>query len=397
MEPRFGADFSGVRVHTGGEAVQMNQELGAQAFTHGSDVYFGAGKSPGNNELTAHELTHVVQQTGVVQRQNKKSQNPTVPILEGVAPKNKVLSHLQSFEGTAGHDSSIYRKEILQFQRGNSADKIAASQQQVLESPKSVDIQQRANSSKIMRDCGCGGGTTPSPPTPTSTPLTFSSQSFNAGTGGAITATPQAGSVSIRSAAYSTSGQVKASGGTDVQAQDWEAGFIQTLKSTTRAAHYVGSPNQKTLSIVVATPIRDGNPAQNTSVPWYDSLNPSAKKAFTKTNSSVNVSLWDRPGTGAAWDTPDGQGKLDHYDGKDVFTAWMIVRQKTSPNTIQYMNWTSWEVDFSTSFNYASTGAKTVNNVTGQTANTGSGAGQGSDTPILSGPFPNSSARSVWS
>jgi hypothetical protein len=66
MEPRFGADFSGVRVHTGGEAVQMNQELGAQAFTHGSDVYFGAGKEPGNNELTAHELTHVVQQMGVV-------------------------------------------------------------------------------------------------------------------------------------------------------------------------------------------------------------------------------------------------------------------------------------------------------------------------------------------
>jgi hypothetical protein len=64
MEPRFGADFSGVRVHTGGEAVQMNRELGAQAFTHGSDVYFGAGKSPGNNELTAHELTHVVQQSG---------------------------------------------------------------------------------------------------------------------------------------------------------------------------------------------------------------------------------------------------------------------------------------------------------------------------------------------
>ena len=68
MEPRFGADFSSVRVHTGGEAVQMNRELGAQAFTHGSDVYFGAGKEPGNNELTAHELTHVVQQTGVVQR-----------------------------------------------------------------------------------------------------------------------------------------------------------------------------------------------------------------------------------------------------------------------------------------------------------------------------------------
>jgi len=75
MEPRFGADFSSVRVHTGSEAVQMNRELGAQAFTHGSDVYFGAGKSPGNNELTAHELTHVVQQNGGGLRQKPNNVN----------------------------------------------------------------------------------------------------------------------------------------------------------------------------------------------------------------------------------------------------------------------------------------------------------------------------------
>ena len=68
MEPRFGADFSNVKVHTDGKAVQMARNVGAQAFAYGSDVYFGAGKSPGNNELTAHELTHVVQQTGGVQR-----------------------------------------------------------------------------------------------------------------------------------------------------------------------------------------------------------------------------------------------------------------------------------------------------------------------------------------
>jgi Domain of unknown function (DUF4157) len=64
MEPRFGADFSGVRVHTGEESVQMSRAIGAQAFTHGSDVYYGEGKAPGNDALTAHELTHVVQQTG---------------------------------------------------------------------------------------------------------------------------------------------------------------------------------------------------------------------------------------------------------------------------------------------------------------------------------------------
>jgi ABC-type phosphate/phosphonate transport system substrate-binding protein len=74
MEPRIGADFGSVRVHTGSEAVQMNRELNAQAFTNGSDIYFGAGKySPSSSDgkrLLAHELTHVVQQTGGVQRQN---------------------------------------------------------------------------------------------------------------------------------------------------------------------------------------------------------------------------------------------------------------------------------------------------------------------------------------
>jgi len=71
MEARFGADLSQVRVHTGSEAVEMNKELNAQAFTHGKDIYFGSGRyNPGSSEgkhLLAHELTHVLQQTGAVQ------------------------------------------------------------------------------------------------------------------------------------------------------------------------------------------------------------------------------------------------------------------------------------------------------------------------------------------
>ncbi len=68
LENAFGTDFSGVNIHTDAESVQMNKELGAQAFTHGEDVYFNAGKyRPENSEgkrLLAHELTHVVQQKG---------------------------------------------------------------------------------------------------------------------------------------------------------------------------------------------------------------------------------------------------------------------------------------------------------------------------------------------
>ncbi|AFZ26697.1 hypothetical protein Cylst_4627 [Cylindrospermum stagnale PCC 7417] len=80
MESGFGADFNQVRVHTDTTAVQMNKELGAQAFTHGHDVYFGAGKAPGKNELTAHELTHVVQQGGAVQRKLSASQDKSLLI-----------------------------------------------------------------------------------------------------------------------------------------------------------------------------------------------------------------------------------------------------------------------------------------------------------------------------
>lgn len=71
MEPRFGVDFSQVRVHTGSEAARMNRDVGAQAFTHGSDIYYGTGSDPGNLQLTAHELTHVVQQTGGAPLQKK--------------------------------------------------------------------------------------------------------------------------------------------------------------------------------------------------------------------------------------------------------------------------------------------------------------------------------------
>lgn len=66
MESGFGADFSGVRVHNDSNAVQMNRELGSQAFTNGNDIYFNEGKynptSESGKHLLAHELTHTVQQ-----------------------------------------------------------------------------------------------------------------------------------------------------------------------------------------------------------------------------------------------------------------------------------------------------------------------------------------------
>lgn len=66
MEPRFGVDFSGVRVHAGDDAARLNRMIGAQAVTYGRDVYLGEGQSElesdAGRKLLAHELTHTIQQ-----------------------------------------------------------------------------------------------------------------------------------------------------------------------------------------------------------------------------------------------------------------------------------------------------------------------------------------------
>ena len=60
MEDRLGADFSDVRLHTGAAAQRSAAEIGARAYTSGSDVVIGAGGT--DKHTLAHELTHVIQQ-----------------------------------------------------------------------------------------------------------------------------------------------------------------------------------------------------------------------------------------------------------------------------------------------------------------------------------------------
>lgn len=68
MGQRFGHDFSQVRVHTDFAAKQSAQDINAHAYTVGHNIVFGAGgfapESHEGRKLIAHELTHVVQQTG---------------------------------------------------------------------------------------------------------------------------------------------------------------------------------------------------------------------------------------------------------------------------------------------------------------------------------------------
>ena len=68
FEPRFGHDFSAVRVHSDGEAATSAQMVNASAYTVGAHVVFNSGEfapsTMSGRRILAHELTHVLQQRG---------------------------------------------------------------------------------------------------------------------------------------------------------------------------------------------------------------------------------------------------------------------------------------------------------------------------------------------
>ncbi len=67
-EPRFGYNFSNVKVHTDSVAAKSAQSINALAYTTGNNIVFNSGQYDYNNDngkkLLGHELTHVVQQNG---------------------------------------------------------------------------------------------------------------------------------------------------------------------------------------------------------------------------------------------------------------------------------------------------------------------------------------------
>ncbi len=135
FEPRFGADFSQVRVHTDSRAARTASSINANAFTVGPDIAFASGQySPHSGEgqhLLAHELTHVVQQgsAGIreIHRDPAPAQPPApdvvVPLFnpEGVVQQLLYLLQLDDFGGVEQEIDDDAEAEVIdaqqQFQR----------------------------------------------------------------------------------------------------------------------------------------------------------------------------------------------------------------------------------------------------------------------------------------
>lgn len=84
FEPRFGYDFSQVRVHTDARAAKSARVINAKAFTKGTDVVFSAGQySPDTvtgKRILTHELTHVVQQRNKSFMSIQRGDDESLPI-----------------------------------------------------------------------------------------------------------------------------------------------------------------------------------------------------------------------------------------------------------------------------------------------------------------------------
>lgn len=114
FKPRFGYDFSRVRVHSGAAAEQSARDVNAYAYTVGHDIVFGTGMfSPGTPQgrwLLAHELAHVVQQSAGVATEK-------TPGLEGSDPLEAQADAAATAVIQGGHASALDRsgKRLQQF------------------------------------------------------------------------------------------------------------------------------------------------------------------------------------------------------------------------------------------------------------------------------------------
>jgi hypothetical protein len=126
MEGRFGHDFSQVRVHSDAAAAQSARDVNATAYTVGSSIVFGAGRytpdtQPGRR-LLAHELTHVVQQSGaapgVIQREveRRPAENATAKGT-GVSSPSEVLDAIAAVGAKHVDTAKKYGTAFANLQR----------------------------------------------------------------------------------------------------------------------------------------------------------------------------------------------------------------------------------------------------------------------------------------
>lgn len=142
MESALGADFGGVRVHTGGDAAASAKAVQARAYTVGTDVVFDSGEyDPGSEagkRTLAHELTHVVQQSdgdvaGTDTGTGVKVSDPADPFERAAeASADAVIGGAAAGSATAGAATGIQREAAPEEEELQALQREAAPEEEEL-------------------------------------------------------------------------------------------------------------------------------------------------------------------------------------------------------------------------------------------------------------------------
>jgi len=289
FEPRFGHDFSNVRLHTDSVAAKSAQSINALAYTTGNNIVFNNGQytpeTPSGQRLLAHELTHVVQQGAAaeaktIQRDinNGVNQLPgggaqqtgTDPQCEGFSPIAKVTKKDKGTTTVLGLMSDVFDVFNAGAGKVTTVGCVANASNTVGEITFLAAPGAAWQTTAKLQDCTDPAPTAKSPPLP------------------------------------------------------WRVVFIQTVESATYGAKY---GNNKFTSVKSA-----GRDALNSNVaaPWYDAPNGPFGSQLYPTVPQIN----DTPHTAFPIVHPnDAKAFLQSVCMQGKFNIWLIVHHKDVPPT----------------------------------------------------------------
>jgi pentapeptide MXKDX repeat protein len=147
MAPRFGRDFSQVRVHQDARAAASAEAVGAQAYTVGRNIVFGEGRyapqSSAGKELLAHELTHVVQQSaagsGEIRALDVESSGERLERQAESVSRGILLDHVSTSSANT-IPLGMQRQPLARRKTSKSASKARATKAATKEDKKQPDV-----------------------------------------------------------------------------------------------------------------------------------------------------------------------------------------------------------------------------------------------------------------
>ncbi|HET9364525.1 MAG TPA: DUF4157 domain-containing protein, partial [Candidatus Angelobacter sp.] len=166
MEPRFGHDFSKVRIHTDAKAAESAEAVGARAYTVGSSVVFGSGQyGPGASDgysLIAHELSHVAQNPNVNDTIRRSPDMRWVNDVNAARYRGQLMARRITAHGKLSKEARAKLNAELRYFQGQAKEAYIQQVKPALGSVLEIEVPVASDSDQPK--------SAPSPPSPNQTP-----------------------------------------------------------------------------------------------------------------------------------------------------------------------------------------------------------------------------------